>query len=94
MSASKEMTKLVFTTSPTHAYYVARCTHSSLLPITERMKNAKVLTLSAVAVYPPGLTGYAHIFGKPRPHTRPLCYFYFLHRAQNGQNLVKVSHAH
>ena len=30
------------------------------------------------------------VFGKPGPHTRPSCYFYCLHRAQNWQNLKRM----
>ena len=39
-------------------------------------------------------TSVGSVFGKPGPHTRPSCYFYCLHRARNGQNLVEVRHAH
>ena len=39
-------------------------------------------------------TSVRSVFGKPGSCTRPSCYFYCLHRARNGQNLVEVSHAH
>ena len=39
-------------------------------------------------------TSVGSVFGNPGPRTRPSCYFYCLHRARNGQNLVEVSHAY
>ena len=34
-------------------------------------------------------TSVGSVFAKPGQHTHPSCYFYCLHRARNGQNLVE-----
>ena len=38
-------------------------------------------------------TSVGSVLGKPGPPTHPSCYFSCLHRAQNGQKSVEVSHA-
>ena len=71
-----------------HNEYTYMRVHEKYACGTDTQLPASVLENSGLA------TSVGSVFGKPGPHTRPLCYVYCLHRARNGQNLVEVSHAH